>query len=125
MKKSNIILGGLVVIGVSIWSYHRGRANAIEELCEAMVTEMTTRVASKKKRPEYCLSRQDAEKTLSAMQDIIDSYGFATVADFKDLTGVQSTITDNRYGWTDLEGTTIKNILHGYRIDLPFSKYLK
>lgn len=38
----------------------------------------------------------------SRLFDIIRMYGFATVADYYDLIGYESTYTDNKYCWTSM-----------------------
>lgn len=49
-------------------------------------------------------TRGEALDVLQAMDDIIARYGTVTVADYYELSGVQSAYTDNKYGW--------KNIAH-------------
>ena len=45
----------------------------------------------------------EADAVLSRMQDIINTYGFASVADLYDLVGITGEYTDNKYGWTNID----------------------
>ena len=47
-------------------------------------------------------SRKEAEDVLSKLDELIDIYGMASVADFYELVGVSGSYTDNKYGWTDI-----------------------
>jgi len=64
-------------------------------------------------------SRGEAEEVLSHLVDFCYDYGQATVADFYDLVGVTSSFTDNKYGWTDLKGATVRSVRGGFLINLP------
>ena len=64
-------------------------------------------------------TRRDAEEILNYMGDLIDEYGFVTVADFYDLVGVSGNYTDNKYGWTDISNAEIVRVKDGYMIKLP------
>lgn len=78
------------------------------------------------RRSTYCTndnirfdSREKAEDVLTNMQDIIDAYGFATVADLYDLSGITSNYTDCKYGWTHLRDANIIRLGYGYTLKLP------
>lgn len=64
-------------------------------------------------------TRRDAEEILNYMEDLIDEYGFVTVADLYDLVGVSGNYTDNKYGWTDISNAEIVRVRDGYMIKLP------
>lgn len=64
-------------------------------------------------------SRGEAEEVLSALVDLIEEYGAATVADFYDLVGVTGSFTDEKYGWTELGRASVSRVRHGYLINLP------
>ncbi len=66
-------------------------------------------------------SRGEAEEVLSNMVDILYDFGEVSVADLYDLCGISnSNWTDNKYGWTDLSGASVKRARGGgYLIDLP------
>ena len=66
-------------------------------------------------------TRANAEQVLGYMQDIIDIYGFVTLADFYDLIG-DSRHTDytyNKRGWTSLDNVSIERTRYGYEMKLP------
>lgn len=64
-------------------------------------------------------SKAEAERVLEALDDVIASYGIASVADFYDLVGVTGQYTDNNYGWRSI--TTAKSVptRDGWLIVLP------
>ena len=53
------------------------------------------------------------------MDDLIETYGLVSVADFYDLVGVTGDYTDNKYGWTDLRNANVIRVRDGYMIKLP------
>lgn len=66
-------------------------------------------------------SRVEAEQVLESMFDILSKYESVTVADLYELTGVASSHTDHKWGWTDLRGARIGRVRGGggYLLDLP------
>jgi len=64
-------------------------------------------------------TEDQASTVLKRMQDQIEIYGAATVADFFDLLGVTATFEDATRGWKDLDGVQIRSVYAGYLIDLP------
>ena len=65
-------------------------------------------------------SRGEAEKVLDVLNEMIDRYGEATVADFYELVGVSTNgYTDRSYGWKDLRNAYIQRTREGYLFQLP------
>ncbi len=66
-------------------------------------------------------SKADAEEVLDRMEEMIDQYGVATVADLFEMVGQSGNgYTDRNYGWTSLRTATIFRDRHGdYRFKLP------
>lgn len=64
-------------------------------------------------------SKEDAERVLEAMVQIIDGYGIISVADLNDLVGLPSTYVDNKWGWSKLINVHILQEGEKYSIDLP------
>lgn len=64
-------------------------------------------------------TRKDAEAILSAMDDIIATYGFVSVADMYDLADMEHSFTDNKYGWTDVRSASIVRTRNGYILKMP------
>ena len=68
----------------------------------------------------YLESRGEAEEVLYRMDELIATYGIASVADLYDLVGADSDYTDNNYGWTDIQSATIVRTRNGdYMIKMP------
>ena len=64
-------------------------------------------------------TREEAETVLDTMLNIVDQYDIVSVADLHELSGLPSNHTDNKWGWTSLRGSSIKQIREGYLIDFP------
>jgi hypothetical protein len=65
-------------------------------------------------------SRADADDVLDHLADLISEYGQATVADLYDLVGITGSFTDNRYGWTEIGGSSSSRLRSGgYVLNLP------
>jgi hypothetical protein len=64
-------------------------------------------------------SREEAELVLERMNDIIDTYEVASVADLNDLVGLPTNHVDNKWGWIYLGDVHIRQIREGYLIDFP------
>ena len=64
-------------------------------------------------------SRGEAEEVLTRMDELLDSYGLATVADLYDLVGVTGNYTDCKYGWTSLRYAEVVRVRDGWKIKLP------
>ena len=64
-------------------------------------------------------SRGEAEEVLTRMDELIETYRIASVADLYDLLGVSSDYTDNKYGWTNLRNAEVIRVRDGYRLKLP------
>ncbi len=66
-------------------------------------------------------SRQEAEEVIDQMFDILSRYGSVSVANLYALTGVQSSHTDHKWGWTHLRGAKAVPLRRqgGFLLDLP------
>ena len=64
-------------------------------------------------------NRGEAEIVLSKMDEIIDTYGIVTIADFYDLAGVTGDYTTNNYGWTNIRNAEVVRVRDGYIIKIP------
>lgn len=65
------------------------------------------------------VSRGDAEEVLTGLSDIIKEYKQTSVADLYDLCNITSSFADNKYGWEDLSGASVRRTNDGYILDLP------
>lgn len=64
-------------------------------------------------------NRGEAESVLARMDELMETYGLVSVADFYDLVGITGNYTDNKYGWTDIRSASIVRTRDGYMIKLP------
>jgi hypothetical protein len=69
---------------------------------------------------DYILStREEAEAALTQMIDIIEKYDSASIADLHAMMGLPSSHVDNKWGWTYLNNTEIRQVRDGYLLELP------
>ena len=64
-------------------------------------------------------TRGEAEEVLSRLDELIETYKIATVADLYDLVGITGNYTDNKYGWTNIRNAEAIRVRDGYVLKLP------
>lgn len=65
-------------------------------------------------------SRQEAVDVIDHMFDLLSQYGVVYVADLYELTGIQSSHIDHKWGWTSLRGAKARRMNNGaFLLDLP------
>lgn len=69
-------------------------------------------------------TRGDAELVIDALSEKIDIYGVATVGDYYDAVGIQTSSIDFKYGWVNLSSADKHRTFDGYAIILPTPKPL-
>ena len=105
------------------------RSNGLLEPCGvvegrqlyALVNREAEYVSYRDKKPHTILfeTREDAEKALNTVKDMIETYGWACVADLYEIAGLSSTYTDARMGWTRLDDADVVESRDGYGLRLP------
>lgn len=64
-------------------------------------------------------SRAEAMDVISSLNDVIGKYEAVSIADLYEMVGVDSHFTDQKWGWTNLDGAMVRRISNGYLLDLP------
>jgi hypothetical protein len=64
-------------------------------------------------------SRADAEVVLERLADILETYQVVSVADLNELVGLPSAHVDNKWGWTYLANSGIRQVREGFVLELP------
>ena len=96
----------------------------------ALVTDPRERAKEQRKAPipttgrvdfqEIILaSRIEADEVIQRLNDLINGYEQATIADLFDLVGVTGEYTDEKFGWVNLDGARPRKVRDGYLLDLP------
>jgi hypothetical protein len=67
----------------------------------------------------YLESRRDAEAVLDQMDDLIEKYGYVSVADLYNMVGFTEEYTDYDYGWISISSAKVINSRDGYMLKLP------
>lgn len=82
---------------------------------------MSKRARSRHDFDEIVLStRAEAEEVLERLWDLVGKYDSASVADLYELVGEKSTHMDHRWGWDNLQGSSVTRLRgQGYLLDLP------
>lgn len=71
-------------------------------------------------------TREDAEKVLDAMDEIIKKYGVVSLADVYDIVGkATTTYVANKYGWKSVDDAKVVRCLDGCHIKLPKAEEIK
>jgi hypothetical protein len=71
-------------------------------------------------------SRGEANDVLDRMYDLLSKYEYVTVSDLYALTGIKATHVDEKWGWTNLQGSAPRRNRSGdYILDLPNPEYLE
>ena len=63
--------------------------------------------------------RADAEDVLEHLVELTMMYGIASVADFYELSGLDTNYMDNQFGWDELSEACVHRTRDGYILDLP------
>lgn len=64
-------------------------------------------------------TRPEAQSVLDQLQDMIDRYQIASIADLYDSLGITPRSTDHNYGWTDISSSTIIHVKNGWVLNMP------
>lgn len=65
-------------------------------------------------------TRIEAENTLDTLKEVINTYGYTSVADYYGLADVNiCTYLNNKHGWTNLDKAKVVRLRNGYTLDLP------
>jgi hypothetical protein len=64
-------------------------------------------------------TRLEAETVLERLFDLIGEYESASIHDIKNLVGWSPSYTDQKWGWTDLQGSSVRRVREGYMLELP------
>lgn len=64
-------------------------------------------------------SRSECEAVREQMVDVIDTYGFVTVADMYDMADLTAPYTGSKYGWTNIRTAETVRVKDGYVLKLP------
>lgn len=68
-------------------------------------------------------TRIEAEEVVDRLGDLIEKYESASIADLYELVGLTGNFTDNKWGWTSMQGAGVARTRNGgapaYLLDLP------
>jgi len=72
-------------------------------------------------------SRVEAEQVLDLMFEWLSRYGMVRVSDLYEMTGIASSHTDHKWGWTNLSGAGLKRLPRdgGFLLNLPAPEELR
>lgn len=64
-------------------------------------------------------TRVEADEVLRKMYDLLGGYEFVSVRDLHSLVGWTSSYIDEKWGWTNLNGSDVRRVRDGYTLILP------
>jgi hypothetical protein len=67
----------------------------------------------------YLASKQEADEVLATMYDVLNVHESVLMSELKTMLDLDSTYTDQLWGWTDLRGSVVRQDRVGWTIDLP------
>lgn len=70
-------------------------------------------------------SREEAELVLEQLDLVIGKYDFVTVWDLNDLLGIEPNFVDQKWGWTSIVGSNVRQIREGFLLTLPDTEPLE
>ena len=109
---ATFVLGGVVgagimkgVMTIQVKNWVEDFEKTFEEDLKKSLHSSTRRRSYDSRKPSDILfdTSTAAWNVVSALDDIITEYGEVSVADLKDLAGVEGSYTDNAIGWTCLD----------------------
>ncbi len=113
MKKQ--IITGLLCGGVGLFIGYK-----------LTVNQVTKSLKSDELKEEILFeTRTVSMQVLDNLNELITTYGMASVADLYELSGLTSKFTDNKYGWTDIGSAKVYKTKDGYSIKMPEATKLK
>lgn len=104
--------------GVNYQKSYKGTAEPIGRRDDRR--ELSHRERSEHNFDDIILSnRGEAEEVLDRLQDLVNDYDVAAVADLYAMIGVTPAFTDHKWGWTSLQGARVDPVRGGYLLVLP------
>lgn len=70
-------------------------------------------------------SRAEAEGLIRRLFEVLEKYPVVTVRDLYSMVGVTADYTDDRWGWSNLDGADVKRVRDGVLLVLPPPEELK
>lgn len=70
-------------------------------------------------------SRAEAIDVIDSLEERIERYGAASVADMYDMLGVSGSYADRNYGWKSLRDADVRQTRGGWLLDLPRPELLR
>src|SRR5690348_13707167 len=71
------------------------------------------------KEPIHYEGGEGAKAILDALNQIVKTFGFATVSDLKQLSGLPITYVDEQWGWASFDGVQVVKDGPGWTLSLP------
>ena len=75
-------------------------------------------------------TRKEVMEVIGKLNEIVDEYGSASVADLYNLSGIVDSVKDNAYGWTDVSSAKVSMITLplngvGYKLEIEEPRRFK
>jgi len=107
--------------GPTNYNRYGGRGN--NPLGRAGVSENRRPDPARERRQEIgdilLATRIEADTVLDRMYDLLKDYELVTVSDLYSILGLSGSYVDNKWGWTDLNGSGVRRVSDGYILELP------
>lgn len=102
-------------------SYHNPMARNFQSaILPHQAPRMPSHAVARRQSNDVLLAtREEAYAVLETMVTVCDQYQVVSLADLNELLGLPSAAVDNRWGWTNLNASDIRQTRQGYLLELP------
>lgn len=112
---SNIVQGTVLRGGNVNYNHISTQQSGLAQAAQANVS----RTSSGNYQDLVTPTQDSAEMLLARMYDLLNQYRVVAVADLYELANITPAISDNAYGWTNLDGARISKVRDGFLLELP------
>lgn len=115
---SNMVRGSVIRPSGGSVNYHQiapSQQSGLQQARQALPSQQQ----SGNYQDLVCVTQQQAELLLANMYDLLNQFNVATVGDLYELAGISPSVSDNAYGWTNLDRARISKVRDGYLLELP------
>lgn len=68
--------------------------------------------------------REEVDRVVDDLKHIVERFGFASLGDLYDMTGIPNNYQNHRIGWKEIKDYTITELDQGFRLEFPPMKWL-
>lgn len=117
---SNIVKGNVLRGSAQVYHNAQNQQSALNQARQDVVPSRS----GGNYEDVVCATPQDAEALLAQMYSTMNQYNVVAVADLYEMARIETTPSDNAFGWLSLDGARIVKDAKGYVLELPRPKLI-